>query len=89
MAYHGLGRGLDAERFGLQLFAQRVPQLLLCYTCSKNFGLYRDRVGMLLVLAQDAHQQSHCRKAAYAASHSALLYAAGTRREFGEKNTAR
>ena len=62
MAYHGLGRGLDAERFGLQLFAQRVPQLLLCYTCSKNFGLYRDRVGMLLVLADNAHQQSHAEK---------------------------
>ncbi len=62
MAYHGLGRGLDAERFGLQIFAQRVPQLLLCYTCSKNFGLYRDRVGMLLVLAENAHQQSHAEK---------------------------
>ena len=62
MAYHGLGKGLDAERYGLQIFAQRVPQLLLCYTCSKNFGLYRDRVGMLLVLAENAHQQSHAER---------------------------
>ena len=62
MAYHGLGKGLDAERYGLQLFAQRVPQLVLCYTCSKNFGLYRDRVGMLLVLAQDTHQQAIAEK---------------------------
>jgi len=62
MAYHGLGRGLDAERFGLQLFAQRVPQLLLCYTCSKNFGLYRDRVGMLLVLSEDTHQRNRAEK---------------------------
>jgi len=62
MAYHGLGRSLDAERFGLQLFAQRVPQLLLCYTCSKNFGLYRDRVGMLLVLSEDTHQRNRAEK---------------------------
>ena len=62
MAYHGLGKGLEAERYGLQVFAQRVPQLLLCYTCSKNFGLYRDRVGMLLVLAKNPHQQNHAEK---------------------------
>jgi aspartate aminotransferase len=62
MAYHGLGKGLEAERYGLQVFAQRVPQLLLCYTCSKNFGLYRDRVGMLLVLAENPHQQNHAEK---------------------------
>ena len=62
MAYHGLGKGLDAERYGLQVFAQRVPQLLLCYTCSKNFGLYRDRVGMLLVLSEDTHQRNRAEK---------------------------
>ena len=62
MAYHGLGKGLDTERYGLQVFAQRVPHLLLCYTCSKNFGLYRDRVGMLLLLTENTHQKNHAEK---------------------------
>lgn len=48
LAYHGLGDGLDADLEVLRALAS-VPQLLLAYSCSKNFGLYRERVGALFV----------------------------------------
>mgnify|MGYP000218144080 CR=1 FL=1 len=53
MAYHGLGNGLEPDAAGLRIMAQAMPELLLCYTCSKNFGLYRDRTGMVAALVQD------------------------------------
>ncbi len=62
MAYHGLGRGLDADRQGLQIMAARVPEMLLCYTCSKNFGLYRDRTGMVLAMTKTATEKAAVEK---------------------------
>ncbi len=56
IAYHGLGDGLAADAAGLRLLAAAVPEMLLAYSCSKNFGLYRDRAGMISVLARDARQ---------------------------------
>ncbi|WP_315980724.1 aminotransferase class I/II-fold pyridoxal phosphate-dependent enzyme [Aliamphritea spongicola] len=53
MAYHGLGNGLEADASGLRIMARAMPELLLCYTCSKNFGLYRDRTGMVAALVQN------------------------------------
>jgi aromatic-amino-acid transaminase len=49
LAYQGLGRGLDADAYGVQVMARSVPELLVAMSCSKNFGLYRDRVGAALV----------------------------------------
>ncbi len=54
MAYHGLGQGLAGDRRGLEIMAEAMPELLLCYTCSKNFGLYRDRTGMVLALTESS-----------------------------------
>ncbi|MSU91956.1 aminotransferase class I/II-fold pyridoxal phosphate-dependent enzyme [Rhodobacteraceae bacterium 2CG4] len=53
-AYQGFGDGLDADAAGVRGLAARVPQMLMAASCSKNFGLYRDRVGLALVLAEDA-----------------------------------
>ena len=53
MAYHGFADGLEEDVQGLQLLASSVPELLLTYSCSKNFGLYKDRVGAVGVLSQD------------------------------------
>jgi aromatic-amino-acid transaminase len=47
LAYQGLGDGLDADTVGLRRFLARVPEALIAYSCDKNFGLYRDRVGAL------------------------------------------
>ena len=47
MAYQGLGAGLDEDAYGVRLFAAELPELLVATSCSKNFGLYRERVGVL------------------------------------------
>ena len=50
-AYQGFGEGLEEDAAGLRAVAQRCPELLVCSSFSKNFGLYRDRVGALTVVA--------------------------------------
>jgi aspartate/tyrosine/aromatic aminotransferase len=65
LAYQGLGDDLDRDAAGLRIIAARVPEMLLAISCSKNFGLYRERVGALTVLAESASA------AAAVASHQA------------------
>jgi aspartate aminotransferase len=55
-AYQGFGDGLDEDAAGVRALAARVPQMLIAASCSKNFGVYRDRVGVALVLAENAEQ---------------------------------
>ncbi len=54
MAYQGLGAGFDADAFAVRLFAAELPELLVAVSCSKNFGVYRDRAGALHILAESA-----------------------------------
>jgi aspartate aminotransferase len=54
LAYQGFGDGLEADVAGLRHMAGAVPEMMLAASCSKNFGLYRDRVGAAFVLAADA-----------------------------------
>ncbi|MCV6605958.1 MAG: aspartate/tyrosine/aromatic aminotransferase [Porticoccaceae bacterium] len=56
MAYQGFGVGLDEDAAGLRLMSERVKEMFLSVSCSKNFGLYRERIGMLLVIAEDSHK---------------------------------
>lgn len=56
MAYQGFGVDVDADAYGLRLLAQRVPEMLIAASCSKNFGLYRERVGAVGVIAQSAQK---------------------------------
>jgi aspartate aminotransferase len=51
MAYQGLGEGLDADAFGLRLFSAELPEVIFAVSCSKNFGLYRERTGALSILS--------------------------------------
>lgn len=51
MAYQGLGDGVDADAYGVRLFAAEMPEVLIAVSCSKNFGLYRERTGALHVLS--------------------------------------
>jgi len=53
MAYQGFARGLDEDAFAVRHMASRVQELIVSSSCSKNFGLYRDRVGTLSVMAAD------------------------------------
>jgi aspartate aminotransferase len=54
LAYQGLGTDLESDTVGLRLIAERVPEMLLAISCSKNFGLYRERVGALAVIGRGA-----------------------------------
>jgi aromatic-amino-acid transaminase len=56
VAYQGLGLGMDEDAVGLRTVLAAVPEALVAYSCDKNFGLYRDRVGAFYVVASDRTQ---------------------------------
>ncbi|TIL80833.1 MAG: aspartate/tyrosine/aromatic aminotransferase, partial [Mesorhizobium sp.] len=56
IAYQGFGEGLDADAAGLRLLAARAPEMVVASSCSKNFAVYRDRVGAAMILAKDSAQ---------------------------------
>lgn len=51
VAYQGLGHGMEEDAIGLRRVLAAVPEALVAYSCDKNFGMYRDRVGALYVMA--------------------------------------
>jgi len=55
MAYQGFGDGVDIDAYGVRQMAAAVDNMILCSSCSKNFGLYRERIGSCSVIARDAH----------------------------------
>ena len=54
MAYQGFGQDLDADAFGLRLMADTVDQMIICSSCAKNFGLYRERIGACSIIGKDS-----------------------------------
>ena len=54
MAYQGFATDLDTDAFVIRQLASQVPEMIVCNSCSKNFGLYRDRVGILLIMTVDS-----------------------------------
>ncbi|WP_046006648.1 amino acid aminotransferase [Pseudoalteromonas rubra] len=54
IAYQGFGSGLEEDAQGLRLLAATVDEMLICSSCSKNFGLYRERIGACSFIAKDA-----------------------------------
>ncbi|KPG90304.1 aromatic amino acid aminotransferase [Pseudomonas sp. RIT-PI-q] len=53
-AYQGFGDGLEQDAWSTRLFAAELPEVLITSSCSKNFGLYSDRTGALIVCAKTA-----------------------------------
>lgn len=53
LAYQGFGDGLDADAQAVRMVASSVPECLIAASCSKNFGIYRERTGLLMAVAQD------------------------------------
>jgi aspartate aminotransferase len=51
MAYQGLGTGVLEDAFGIRLFCSELPEVAVAVSCSKNFGLYRERTGSLHVVS--------------------------------------
>ncbi|MCY1354517.1 Aspartate aminotransferase [compost metagenome] len=60
-AYQGFGDGLEQDAWAVRLFAEALPELLVTSSCSKNFGLYRERTGALIVCAADAEKLTDVR----------------------------
>lgn len=52
-AYQGLGQGLEGDAAGMRKVLAKVPEAFVAYSCDKNFGQYRDRVGAFYILGQD------------------------------------
>jgi aspartate aminotransferase len=52
MAYQGLGTGISEDAFGVRLFCAELPEVTVAVSCSKNFGLYRERTGSLHVVSE-------------------------------------
>jgi aspartate/tyrosine/aromatic aminotransferase len=54
VAYQGFGAGLEEDAAGLRALVTRLPEALMAASGSKNFGLYRDRVGIVMAVGVDA-----------------------------------
>ncbi|PMR72813.1 aromatic amino acid transaminase [Billgrantia endophytica] len=70
MAYHGLADNLNKDSYGVNLFSEQLDEMFVAYSCSKNFGLYRDRVGALVILGKN---KDHCSKIKLHASNLARV----------------
>ena len=53
-AYQGFATGLEEDAHPVKVLFERVPEMIVSSSCSKNFGLYRDRVGSLSLLSDSA-----------------------------------
>lgn len=58
IAYQGLGDGLHEDAYGLRLMASAVPELVIAFSGSKNFGVYRERTGSVVFVGKDSDQAS-------------------------------
>lgn len=56
LAYQGLGDGMEEDAYGVRRVLAAVPEALIAYSCDKNFGMYRDRVGAVYVMVSDPAQ---------------------------------
>jgi len=54
LAYQGFGASLEADAAPIRMVAERVPEALIAVSFSKNLGLYRERVGGLIVVSENA-----------------------------------
>jgi aromatic-amino-acid transaminase len=58
IAYQGFGDGLEEDAKGTRMVASGCPEVLIAASCSKNFGIYRERTGLLMAVSNDASGQA-------------------------------
>ena len=58
IAYQGFGEGLEEDAFGTRHLVETLPEVLIAASCSKNFGVYRERVGILIAVSDAAKTAS-------------------------------
>ena len=56
LAYQGFGDGLDADAAATRMIAAAFPEVIIAASCSKNFGIYRERTGVLIALGDPARR---------------------------------
>lgn len=54
LAYLGFGDGLEGDAYGVRKVLSSVPEAMVAFSASKNFGLYRERAGVAIAMARDA-----------------------------------
>src|ERR1700733_5737754 len=60
LAYQGFAVDLDADAAGVRLVAEQVPEALIAISFSKNLGLYRERVGAVIVIGENENRADAC-----------------------------
>ena len=58
LAYQGFGDGLEEDVASVRKIVDACPEVIIAASCSKNFGLYRERTGQLLVTTQTDNQRN-------------------------------
>ena len=61
IAYQGFADGLEEDAYPVRMMFERVPEMIVSSSCSKNFGLYKDRVGSLSIIAKDGATSGYIR----------------------------
>ena len=71
LAYQGLGHGMEEDAYGIRKVLAEVPEAIIAYSCDKNFGLYRDRVGAVYVMGKEPGELPAILSNAYALARAA------------------
>ena len=58
LAYQGFGDGIEEDAYATRLIAESVPETVIASSCSKNFGIYRERAGLLMLVSQDSSRRN-------------------------------
>lgn len=60
-AYQGFGEGLEEDAAAVRLLSEQLPEAIITASCSKNFGLYRERIGAFIAVAANREQMEKVR----------------------------
>ncbi len=60
-AYQGFGEGLEEDAYGVRLMAENLDEVIITSSCSKNFGIYCERTGCLIMVARNQEQMENVR----------------------------
>ncbi|MFC3104154.1 amino acid aminotransferase [Salinisphaera aquimarina] len=60
-AYQGFGDGMDEDAYGVRLLAENLDEAIITQSCSKNFGIYRERTGCFIAIAKNSEEMEDVR----------------------------